>query len=326
LPEDVTGVSTLDIVKRIRCETRAALVKELMLYVGNLARGDANQPPDSIAQAIVADYENDPESIRRFSPARFPGPRYIEVRRLINAFADAGIAYNFDLTMTEDNNLTTDINLLRPLTNSATKLGISAGAARKRNNHRVFTLTDTFRYLVLFLPTEYCDGQIVHANYIYPITGRIGVDRLVHDFVAMTLFGNLGGAQAQPSGPPTMADTLTFTTRVNISATPRVEFTPVDTSFQLANAQLMAEAIRTDMHEVSVALAITPLGVANLTPLRAYLFSAERLGAGAVGARSTTSSLVVGERVTGGGSPSEKLAVLAIDQLKRRELQLLPPQ
>jgi hypothetical protein len=335
LPEDVTGVDTYHIVRQIRCETREALKKELLLYLYNLARDHPDQAGDAIAQRIVRDYENDPESISTFNAGMFPGPRYVRVRQLINTFADTGIGYSFDLTMTEDNNLSTDINLLRPLTNSTTRLGISAGAMRKRNNHRVFTVTDNFGYLLAKLNTpvrghRYCDNQIVQANYVYPIAGRIGVDRLVHDFVTLTLLANLGGADAKPGeeGPPTMADTLTFTTTVNLSATPKVEFSPVNDAFQLANASFTAEAIRTDAHQVSVALAITPTGAANLGPLRSYLFSTERgarVAAGGGGARSFERPVAIGERVIGGGTASERLALLAIDQLKRREFQLIPP-
>jgi hypothetical protein len=333
LPEDVAGVDTYHIVRQIRCETREALKKELLLYLYNLARDHPDQAGDAIAQRIVREYENDPESINTFNAGLFPGPRYVRVRQLINTFADTGIGYSFDLTMTEDNNLSTEINLLRPLTNSTTRLGISAGAARKRNNNRVFTVTDTFGFLLAKLNTpvrghRYCDNQIVQANYVYPIAGRIGVDRLVHDFVTLTLLANLGGTEAKPEGPPTMADTLTFTTTVNLSATPKVEFSPVNDAFQLANASFIAEAIRTDVHKVSVALAITPAGVANLGPLRSYLFSSERgarVAARGVGARSFERPVTIGERVIGGGTASETLAVVAIDLLKRREFQLIPP-
>src|ERR1700681_1495348 len=83
LPEDVTGVDTYHIVRQIRCETREALKKELLLYLYNLAREPPAQAGDAIAQRIVRDYENDPESINSFHAGLFPGPRYIRVRQLI---------------------------------------------------------------------------------------------------------------------------------------------------------------------------------------------------------------------------------------------------
>ena len=86
---------------------------------------------------------------------------------MIRLFAESGIAYNFDLQMTENNDLTTDINLLRPITTPKFTLGINAGALRRRANQRTFTTTDTFGYLVTQLNRpnrygeRYCDGKIV---------------------------------------------------------------------------------------------------------------------------------------------------------------------
>ena len=338
VPEDVTGVDTYHIVRQIRCETRDTLRRFVITWLEDLGRDHESQRGDPIARRLAYQYENDPDSISSFHANRFPGPQYVQVRNLINTFYDAGIAYNFDLTMTENNDLSTEINFLRPLTRPKFTLGISAGAKRERSNNRTFTVTDTFSYLLTKLNTpvrgrRYCDGQIVQANYIYPIAGRIGVDKLVKSFIELTLFANLGGKDANPGegGAPTMADKLTFTTTVDASATPRIEFSPVGTAFQLADASLTGSVKRTDVHQVTVALAISKGGMANLDPFRSFLFSSQRGAPAAsapitIGPRSNTSMLVVGRRVTGGGTPSEVLAVLAIDQVKSRELELIRDQ
>jgi hypothetical protein len=336
VPEDVTGVDTYHIVRQIRCETRETIREFVITWLESLARDHESQPADPIAQRLLLQYESDPDSIRNFHPNLFPGPKYVQVRALINSFYEAGIAYNFDMTMTEDNDLTTDIGFLKPLTKPKVTVGIGAGAKRKRSNNRTFTVTDTFSNLLTKVNTpvrgkRYCDGQIVQANYIYPIAGRIGVDKLVKTFIELTLFANLAGSGAKPGagGAPTIADKLTFTTTINASTTPKVEFTPVTDTFQLASASLTASAVRSDVHQVTVALAIAAGGVVALDPFRSYLFSTERT-TGAPGAAATAqraepaSTLVVGRRVTGGGTPSEMLAVIAIDQLKSRELEIIP--
>jgi hypothetical protein len=161
-----------------------------------------------------------------------------------------------------------------------------------------------------------------------PIAGRIGVDELVKSFIELTLFANLAGTKADPGGLPTMADELTFTTTLDASATPRVEFAPLGRAFQLANASLTGAVKREDIHKVTVGLAISTGGAANLDPLRSFLFSSRRGARVAgepetAGGRSAASSLVVGRRVTGGGTPSEVLAVLAIDQLKSRQFEIV---
>jgi hypothetical protein len=337
LPEDVAGVDTYHIVRQIRCETRESIRTLIVTWLDDLAKDREGRPGDPIARKLALQYESDPESIAKFSPDLFPGPRYVEVRRLINLFREAGIAYTFELTMTENNDFDTDISLLRPLTQPKFTLGIKAGAKRQRTNNRVFTVTDTFSHLLTKLNTQvrgqhYCDGQIVQANYFYPIAGRVGIDKVVTSFIELTLFANLAGSLPKPVGAaPTMAEKLTFTTTIDASATPRVEFSPLGRDFQLANASLTGAVKRLDVHQVTVGIAIATGDAVNLDPLRSFLFSSQR-GARVAGApenvrqKSVTSSLVVGRRVTGGGTPSEVLAVLAIDQLKSRELEIVSVQ
>jgi hypothetical protein len=279
-------------------------------------------------------YESDPESISTFSANLFPSPNDDDKRSLIRLFANAGIAYTFQLKMTEDNDFSADVGFLRRASKfgrTGFTLGIDAGANRKRSNSRIFTVTDTFSYLVTKLDLRnadgerYCDGQIVRANHIYPIAGRIGVDKLVRSFLELTLLANLAGKPGAGNAP-TVADELTFTTTINASANPSIVFTQITDAFQLVNASLNASAMRTDMHQVTVGLAISPDGMVELGPLRSYLFSGAGGGRQVTrGRRSPAPMLYVGARVTGGGSPSEVLAVTAIDQLKSRELQLIPP-
>jgi hypothetical protein len=324
VPEDVTGVDTLDIVKQIRCETREALTGVIKNKLADWAsRGSAE------AAALLLKYESNTDEISNFGPDRFPGPGYVEVRRFIKLLFETGIAYNFDLTMTENNDLTTDISLLKPLTSPSFTLGIGAGAKRRRTNERTFTTTDTFGFLVTQLNRKnrydehYCDGKIVRENHVYPLAGRIGVDKAVVTFVELTFVGGLGADKAP--GPPTMADKLTFTTALNISANPKIEFVPVGRAFQLSSAGLNASADRTDMHQVSIGLSLSTAAMADLAASRSFVFSPERGPAPAVRSGPIRSGVFFGERITGAGTPAEQRAVEAIDQLKRRELQLIPP-
>lgn len=328
VPEDVTGVDTPDIVKQIRCETREALTDIIKEKLKDWAERGSDE-----AGVLLRQYDSEPDSISDFHPNLFPGPKYVEVRRLIDLFAETGIAYNYDLQMTENNDLTTDINLLKPLTKPAFSLAINAGALRRRANQRTFTTTDTFGYLVTQLNRRnrygehYCDRKIVLKNYIYPIAGHVGINRTVRTFIELTVFGGLGGSAAQQGkGPPTIVDKLTFTTTINMSATPKVEFTPITDSFQLANASLKASVDRSDRHEVAIGLAIAGVGINEVGPVRRFGFSPAR-GAGAVasrGGRAADYGLFTGDRLTVSGTPSEQLAAEAIDQVKRGEFKLTP--
>lgn len=319
LPEDVTGVSTYHIVRQIRCEARDTLRRIVIKWLGRL--------DDPLAQQLASQYENEPASISGFHHNLFKGPALVEVRSAAKLFYDAGIAYTFDLTMTEDNNLSTDLSFLKPLTNSQFTLGLHGAGNRTRVNERTFTATDTFSGLLTKVTEPYCKGKVVGPNYIYPITGRVGVDAVIADFIDLTLFADLAGGDAKPGvggSPPTMADKLTFTTSVTGSVNPAITFTPVTDAFQLSSASATGLADRLDVHQVTVAVAIAPSGVSELDPLRSYLFSSSRATAAQGPAENIARSpLIVGRRVIGGGTPSERLAVIAADQAKSPEIQVV---
>jgi hypothetical protein len=360
LPEDVTGVSTYHIVRQIRCEARDTLKKIVIKFLRRLAAANNGGQFEQLAWL----YESDPSSISTFHYNLFRGPELVEVRAAVKTFYDAGIAYNFELTMTEDNNLSTEVDFIRPIVNPKLTLALTGGASRKRTNDRTFTSSDTFSGL-LKLPEEYCRGFVVGPNYVYPIAGRVGVDAVISDFIDLTLFADLGAASssssssssdssASPAGggtkptggtptgakktagggtkataasPPTLADKLTFTTSITGSVNPVATFTPIGRSFQVSGASLTGLADRVDTHSVTVAVAIAPSGMTELASLRSYLFSPSRVAsfAGRAGPGAAT-SVLIGNRVIGGGSPSERLALIAADQLKSREFELVPMQ
>jgi hypothetical protein len=335
LPEDYTGVTTPQIVQQIRCETRDAAIQALVTWLEDLGRDHLSQAGVPLARTLAARYKNNPNEISGFSSALFKGDEFLEVRNVIDIFYSIGVAYNFDLTMTENNDFSAgSANLQGGPSNSLFKLGLGGSVTRKRNNERSFTVTDTFSNLLTKLNTTVreggrrdCDGYLVEANYVYPIVGHIGMDRMVYDYLDLTLFGNLAGTKATPTAPPTMTDDLTFTTTLDASATPKITFTPTGTAFQLTDASLTGEVKRTDMHEVTVGLALPTSATAYLSSLRAFTFAptnAVVVGNRERGRAGFRTSLVLGARVIGGGTPSETLAVYAVDQRKSQQFKLLP--
>lgn len=329
VPEDVGGVSTYDIVRQIRCETREATREFVLNELKRLAANHEDQAGDPIAQRLLESYEADPEEINNFSPDLFAGPRYVEVRNVFKVIFSTGVAYTFDLTMTEDNNFGAGSNFLGAWTASTAALGVTGDANRTRQNERVFTLTDTLGDLLTKLNAaqrrgqRYCDGHIVQANHVYPITGRIGVDKTADTFFNLVLFTNLSGDKG---APPTMADKLTFTTTVDLSLTPKVTFAPVPTGFNPTDASLTALARRTDVHQVTVALAVDSKTVATLNALRSYLFSKQRFAHSTPPVRGSghvTPTITPSVTATA-STAAQELAVAAITQLKNREVQILP--
>lgn len=141
----------------------------------------------------------------------------------------------------------------------------------------------------------------------------------------MLLFENLGGKDGAAGAAPTMTDDLIFTTTLTLEGTPKLIFAPVGTLLRVANASLDLNVGRSDKHQVTIGLAVDIGGVDSV---RGFLFSAARGSTTTLiaGARSTPRRpapvVYAGQRVTGGGTPSEVLAVIAIDQQKSKEFRL----
>src|SRR5262249_53234299 len=157
-------------------------------------------------------------------------------RNVFDVIYNAGVAYTFELTMTEDNNLGAATSLVGPWNPATFTLGLMGNFNRQRQNVRTFTVTDRIGFLLRELNTrkpsgeQYCDGHIaLGPNYIYPIAGHIGIYKTVHDFFQLSFFDGLAAPKAAPgtTGAPNMAEQLTFMTMIDLTVSPQVMFSPV---------------------------------------------------------------------------------------------------
>jgi hypothetical protein len=234
LPDDVTGVSTANIVRKIRCEARDAVVRKALAYLQSEG------------------YQFDESQLRHLDPKRaLKEP----AASTLDYFGQTGIVLSFSLQMTEQNSVGLQADIVKPVTRGTFTLTPSVGDSLSRDNVRAFTVSDNFHDLVTKMDETYCNFAQAGPNFQYPIVGRIGVDEMVDTFVDLTLFNGLGGA-ATGKGPPAMADTLTFVTQVSGGLSPKVAFTPVSNNFQFLDASLTASVMRTDHHQVIVGLGL----------------------------------------------------------------------
>lgn len=244
LPENVTGLNTQLIVRQIRCESRQAIIDVGFHWLNE-------RIPQDPQIAEVLERFNGQKNLKDFHYNLFRG----ETRKVLQLFFDTGIAYNYKLTMTEANGLAGGLGLVQPLVRGTETLGIAGAASLQRQNLRTFTITDSFSKLIRDLRPDDCEGSIAAANFVYPIAGRVGMKEVVQDFVNLTLFDNLGGGEAG-AGPPTLVDSLDFQTTFSVNGGPSFVFTPVGRGLNLATASLGPSASRTDMHNLTVGLAI----------------------------------------------------------------------
>lgn len=281
LPDDVAHISTYEIVRQVRCETRAAIIDS---FLGFLTDEDNNRPTTQgwkkvddasldIGRRTKARYEKEPASISQFNPAKLSG----FAREVVGLMFHVGIAYNYDLKGVVASKFDPEVNLLRPLPLSTpVSLSMKGNFDRERQNERVFTVTDTAGSLVKDVPARYCTKFIAEANVVYPIAGRVGMEKMIQDFVRLTLFGNLSGDGRKDvtavAGPPTMVDQLEFKTVIGGSATPKVTFIPAGDALGVSNASFELSASRTDTHQLTVGLYLDKEGAAGIGGVRSAVF------------------------------------------------------
>lgn len=330
-PEDFTGVTTYQIARQIRCEMREAAKGKVLAELRALANeGDLQ------AQQVLARYDGGGEDISTFTPEMLSGPRNGAARAYLTTIYATAVAYSFDLTMDETNNLGTTIDLLGPWASKLT-LGVTADANRERSNEQVFTLTDTLGGLLLYLNVvrdgqPYCGAaQIVVANYAYPITGQIGVAKTLQTFFDLQTFTTLAPTDGTKTGnaaqtAPTYTEKLIFTTTVDLSATPKITFAPGGSNFQFMDASFTGLVRRVDTHKVYIGLAEDPSGTASLAALQKYVFPTPAISTFSSGRSrvAPAARLVFGNSVIANArTPAEALAVQAVDQVRSREIQIV---
>ncbi|WP_194479556.1 hypothetical protein [Bradyrhizobium sp. CCBAU 53338] len=287
LPDDTAHISTYNIVRQIRCETRQAVIESLRNFLMDpkdrqvipVPGGRTFQKVDdkSYAYAVTRfdEYDADKASIAKFDPRKLTGfARYV-----VDVLLATGVAYNFDLTGYEQNNIDPEINFIRPLpVSTQVQLGLKGNFDRYRQNERSFTITDNFYGLIKYVPESYCTNSIVEANIIYPIYGKVGVHKMVYDFMLLSFFGNLTGdgskdfVSLSASAPPTMVDQLEFQTTIGGSATPKVVFAPIGPAFQVSDATLGVSAMRKDTHKLTMGLYLDQGGAKEVRNVRTALF------------------------------------------------------
>jgi hypothetical protein len=279
LPDDVTHVSTPDIVRNVRCEARDAIRGKIIAVLGQV---EGDPAATKYAQLL----HDDPTLWQKFNKLKFSSVVTIGLAK----YEQSAVAYNFSLDMTEVNNLDPTIDLTNPVRLGTFTSSVMGGADRTRENARTFTITDKWDNLITTLDETYC-AKFAHVdNYMYPITGRIGIDEMIDTFVDLAQFDNLSGASS--GKPPTMADDLKFTTKLSIGGTPKVVFTPFSKGLSVADASLATSFSRQDVHQVTVGLSLP------LPP-----------GAGATGKNKPSQLLI-----TARGGAAELAAAQAVEQ------------
>jgi hypothetical protein len=116
-----------------------------------------------------------------------------------------------------------------------------------------------------------CAKEALRKNWLYPITGDIGVHEVVATFIKLEnarLLGELPSApkpleEGKPLKPPAgevfvFADRLSYTTTLTAGANPVLVMTPTAGRFRAVDLKASLDASRVDMHKVTIAVAAGP--------------------------------------------------------------------
>ena len=168
-------------------------------------------------------------------------------------FATGGIGYDFTFTITENNGLGASTSFLHPFTSGFGKFFLDVGAShdRQRQRERKFIIVETFQEL----SRTPCPAGDQAENWVYPITGTIGLAEVMKTFV---------GLDAQARQLKSFSDLLAFTTAFSASVRPKVQLSALAGNFRLTEASGTLAADRKDVHKVRIVLATTSRDLQNL--------------------------------------------------------------
>jgi hypothetical protein len=244
--QDVTGLKTVEVVDRIRCETRRAIEDKAIDLLFNLS-DDPNHPSKRLAAHLQANRS----AFVNFPPSSLPTKR---ARDFYDRYINTAIAFEFSFDITESNGVGFNADPVRLISGGAAGVLVGAGDANFRNNIRRFTIAENFGELLSNVKLRCFDGY--HSdNFVYPIAGNIGMKELISTFIDLNQDKDL--SPASKGSATVFGDTLKFTTTLSASATPHVVIAPVGNRWGVdppTNVGLSAG--RTDIHQLTIGLAI----------------------------------------------------------------------
>jgi hypothetical protein len=227
LPEDVTRVSTVDIVKSIRCEALAGLESLRKEFTP-----EERERAGPIVRATMIGYDF------TFTITEMNGAR--------GASGDPSLGF---LTFGGASPFTLDL---------------TGKAALTRANLRRFTIIEPLTDLTKEETQKSCLDRTPQTNWIYPIGGTIGLEEVVRTYVKLEMRTELQAKK--PAGwagtePVVFSDVLQFTTYLEAGGTTKLILDGGVGRFSVKNVSITADASRRDLHNVIVALTRKPVDV-----------------------------------------------------------------
>ena len=245
---DVTGFRSVDIVDRIRCESRLAIQDKAIAMLREY--GQQTHKPQPIAMA--ADLEQHRGLVWNLDPRTLDRNERI----FFNRYIETAIAYDFTFDIAETNKVDPALSPFGLITGGTVGVNLFGGNDLTRESTRRFALSENFGE-VLSNEKLPCQESYLPPNFQYPISGKIGMEELIDTFIDLNQDKDLATLD---SGASVFADTLLFTTVLSGSVQPHVEIAAVGTRWGLASpTNITASASRSDAHKLIVGLSMGAL-------------------------------------------------------------------
>jgi hypothetical protein len=244
IPDDVMSINTEDIVRHARCEMRSAIL-EHMVHNGII-------PPQFTDEGIRSQIK---EATRKAKAKR---PPLSEPEEKLLRLASVAVAHTFDFNIRERNWTDAGVGFRLPWTGTnVLDVGAVGALDLTRQGQRQFGAE--VRWDELITRSDRCQVPWEQpGNIVYPLSGSIGVGRVVKTFIDID---DQGGAKDN------FVDTLIFTTDVSGGANATVKLDPVPHQFQPVAASAAVAASRLDVHKMVVSLVFPRPSIPRFDPI-----------------------------------------------------------
>jgi len=222
LPQDISYASTVDIVRRVRCEAQEGLKEALQKAASHSAA--RRKHVEKIVKGTTIGFE--------FS----------------FFMSEANKAGASELKFTREGKNGDDFELVL---NANLNEEHTADKAT-RSNTRVFRVLDELKDLA----DTWCGRRVRAAqpNLVYPVTGSTGMAEVVRTYIELEILTDLA-ATGSGAETVTFSDKLDFTTTLETGASLDLSLKTAVGSLVLTKASVAGFAARKDIHSVKVVLA-----------------------------------------------------------------------
>ncbi len=165
------------------------------------------------------------------------------------------IVYSFDFGITENNKASAGAGFRLPSLTNTLDVGATGALDLTRVGSRVFGTEDSWDELIT--NASLCENWPWQrpANVLYPMTGALGFDPLTGSIGVGRVVETFIDIDLQGGAKDNFVDTLTFTTSASGDANASLKLDPVPNQFRLVSATADVGASRVDVHKLTISLA-----------------------------------------------------------------------